>query len=48
MDGAGDLRKMRGLLSYVGLIAGRNGFAPGENFEYRLWDTLHGPIKDTQ
>jgi hypothetical protein len=48
MDDAGDLQKMRSLLlSYVGLIAGRNGFAPGENFEYRLWDTLHGRFEDT-
>jgi hypothetical protein len=48
MDDAGDLQKMRGLLlSYIGLIAGRNAFAPGENFEYLLWDTLHGTFKDT-
>jgi hypothetical protein len=48
MDDAGDLRKMRSLLlSYVGLVAGRNGFAPGGNFEYRLWDTLHGRFEDT-
>jgi hypothetical protein len=48
MDDPGDLQKMRGLLlSYVGLIAGRNGFAPGGNFEYRLWDTLHGKFEDT-
>jgi hypothetical protein len=36
------------LLSYVGLIAERNAFAPGDNFEYRLWDTLHGRFEDTQ
>jgi hypothetical protein len=48
MDDAGDLQKMRSLLlSYVGLIAGRNGFAPCGNFEYRLWDTLHGKFEDT-
>jgi hypothetical protein len=35
------------LLSYVGLMAERNAFAPGDNFEYLLWDTLHGLIKDT-
>jgi hypothetical protein len=41
MDDAGNLARMKCvLLSYVGLIAGRNGFAPGENFEYLLWDTL--------
>jgi hypothetical protein len=48
MDDGCDLQRMRGLLlAYVGLIAGRNGFAPGENFEYLLWDTLHGKLKDT-
>jgi hypothetical protein len=35
------------LLSYVGLMAERNAFAPGDNFEYKLWDDLHGQIKDT-
>jgi hypothetical protein len=49
MDDAGDLQKMRGLLlSYIGLILGRNGFAPEENFEYLPWDTLHGSFKDTR
>jgi hypothetical protein len=32
------------LLSYVDLIAERNAFGPGENFEYLLWDTLHGSL----
>jgi hypothetical protein len=36
------------LLSYVSLIAERNSFAPGDNFEYLLWDTLHGRFEDTQ
>jgi hypothetical protein len=36
------------LLSYVGLMAERNAFAPGDNFEYLLWDDLHGLIKDTK
>jgi hypothetical protein len=44
-----DLEKMRALLvSYVSLVADRNAFGPGENFEYRLWDTLHGQLQDTQ
>jgi hypothetical protein len=42
-------QKMKGLLlSYISLIAGRNGFAPGDNFEYRLWDDLHGRFEDTK
>jgi hypothetical protein len=36
------------LLSYVSLVAGRNGFAPGDNFEYKLWDTLQGTFEETQ
>jgi len=36
------------LLSYISLMAERHGFAPGDNFEYRLWDTLHGSFADTQ
>jgi hypothetical protein len=36
------------LLSYIGFIAERNAFAPGDNFEYMLWDTLHGTFEDTQ
>jgi hypothetical protein len=36
------------LLSYVGLMAERSAFAPGDNFEYLLWDTLHGKYEDTQ
>ena len=36
------------LLSYIGLLAERNGFAPGDNFEYELWDTLQGTFKETQ
>jgi hypothetical protein len=44
-----DEHKMKELLlSYVGLMAERNAFAPGDNFEYLLWDTLHGLIKDTK
>jgi hypothetical protein len=44
-----ELEKMKGLLlSYISLKAGINGFAPGDNFEYRLWDTLHGRFEDTQ
>ena len=43
------IQKMKELLlSYVGLIAERNAFAPGDNFEYLLWDDLNGPIKDTK
>jgi hypothetical protein len=42
-------RKMKELLlSYVSLLAGRNGFAPGDNFEYKLWDTLQGTFEETQ
>jgi hypothetical protein len=44
-----DEQKMKELLlSYVSLTAGRNGFAPGDNFEYLLWDTLHGTFEDTK
>jgi hypothetical protein len=44
-----DEHKMKELLlSYISLTAGRNGFAPGDNFEYKLWDTLHGTYEDTQ
>jgi hypothetical protein len=43
------IQKMKELLlSYVGLIAERNEFAPGDNFEYLLWDDLNGQIKDTK
>ena len=31
------------LLSYVGLLAERHAFAPGEGFEYALWDDLLRP-----
>jgi hypothetical protein len=35
------IRKMRELLlSYVGLLAERHLYAPGDNFEYVLWDDL--------
>ena len=44
-----EIRKMKEiLLSYIGLIAERNEFAPGDNFEYLLWDDLNGQIKDTK
>jgi hypothetical protein len=36
------------LLSYISLMAERNTFAPGDNFEYQLWDTLHGSFADTK
>jgi hypothetical protein len=36
------------LLSYVSLMAERNSFGPGENFEYMLWDELHGSTTDAQ
>jgi hypothetical protein len=36
------------LLSYVSLLAERNGFAPGDNFEDRLWDTLQGTFEETE
>jgi hypothetical protein len=42
-------RKMKELLlSYVNLLAERNGFAPGDNFEYKLWDTLQGTFEATE
>jgi hypothetical protein len=45
----GRQRKMKELLlSYVSLLAERNGFAPGDNFEYKLWDTLQGTFEATQ
>ncbi len=28
------------LLSYVGLIAERHAYGPGDGFEFRLWDDL--------
>jgi hypothetical protein len=31
------------LLSYVGLLAERHAYAPGEGFEYALWDDLLRP-----
>jgi hypothetical protein len=41
-------RQLKGLLlSYIRGIAERNAFGPGENFEYQLWDTLHGRFEDT-
>ena len=30
------------LLNYVSLLAERNGFAPGDLFEYKLWDDVDG------
>jgi hypothetical protein len=36
------------LLSYVSLIAEGNAFGPGDNFEYLLWDDLHGRLEDTK
>jgi hypothetical protein len=43
------IQKMKELLlSYIGLIAERNAFAPGDNFEYLPWDDLNGQIKDTK
>jgi hypothetical protein len=45
----GRQRQMQALfLSYVSLLAERNGFAPGDNFEYRLWDTLQGTFEETE
>jgi hypothetical protein len=44
-----DAQKMKELLlSYVSLIAERNAFGPGDNFEYLLWDDLHGKFEDTK
>jgi len=44
-----DERQMKELLlSYVSLIAERNEFGPGDNFEYLLWDDLHGKFEDTK
>jgi hypothetical protein len=44
-----EIAKMKELLlSYVSLIAERNAFGPGDNFEYLLWDDLHGRFEDTQ
>jgi hypothetical protein len=31
------------LLSYVGLLAERHGYGPGEGFEYKLFDDLLSP-----
>jgi hypothetical protein len=43
-----ELQKMKEfLLSYVSLLAERNGFAPGDNFEYKLWDALQGTFEAT-
>jgi hypothetical protein len=43
-----EIQKMKELLlSYVSLVAERNAFGPGENFEYLLWDTLHGSLANT-
>jgi hypothetical protein len=36
------------LLSYIGFVAERNSFGPGDNFEYLLWDELHGLTTDAQ
>jgi hypothetical protein len=42
-------QKMKALLlSYVSLMAERNSFGPGDNFEYLLWDELHGLIPDAK
>jgi hypothetical protein len=44
-----EIRKMKELLlSYVSLVAERNAFGPGDNFEYLLWDDLHGRFEDTK
>jgi hypothetical protein len=43
-----DPQKMQALLlSYISLMAERNSFGPGDNFEYLLWDDLHGRFEDT-
>jgi hypothetical protein len=43
------LQKMQALLlSYVSLMAERHSFAPGDNFEYLLWDELHGLTTDAK
>lgn len=41
-----DETKRHLLLSYVGLLAERHSYAPGDGFEYKLWDDLkHGQGK---
>ena len=45
-DGQQKMKEL--LLSYVSLIAERNSFGPGDNFEYLLWDDLHGKFEDTK
>ena len=46
---SGEQQKMKALLlSYVSLMAERNSFGPGDNFEYLLWDELHGLIPDAK
>jgi hypothetical protein len=48
MDWQEKQQQMRALLlSYISLLAERNAFAPGDNFEYQLWDTLHGSFANT-
>jgi hypothetical protein len=42
-------QKMKALLlSYISLMAERNSLAPGDNFEYLLWDELHGLTTDAK
>jgi hypothetical protein len=38
--GKEDCTLHRLLLSYVGLLAERHAFAPGDAFEYQLWDDI--------
>jgi len=46
---SGEQQKMKALLlSYVSLMAERNSFGPGDNFEYLLWDELHGLTTDAK
>jgi hypothetical protein len=33
-------KRQRLLLNYVGLLAERNAYGPGEDFEFRLWNEL--------
>jgi hypothetical protein len=40
-DRDGTIRDL--LLSYVGLLAERHAYGPGEGFEYALWDDLLRP-----
>jgi hypothetical protein len=34
------------LLSYVGLLAERESYGPGDGFEYVLWDDLMRPVPE--